>query len=132
MTFLLHVAFSKRNLKSNVITSWTYSTLLGIFKTSNIIKTNINLFENCDIKLCCTLWSRESAQKMKLSIKYFFSKCNHIRSFLRIWSHLLKKILIENLIFCAARQPINCYEIFFRYSTFCQVLGRRRKCNYCA
>ena len=66
---------------------------------------------------------------MKLSIKYFFSKCNHIRSFLRIWSHLLKKILIENLIFCAARQPINCYEIFFRYSTFCQVLGRRRKRN---
>ena len=32
-----------------------------------------------------------TAQKMKFSIKDFFSKCNQIRSFLRIWSHLLKK-----------------------------------------
>ena len=32
----------------------------------------------------------------KSSIKDFFSKCN---SFLRIWSHLLKKSLMENVIF---------------------------------
>ena len=32
-------------------------------------------------------------QKMKFSIEDFFSKCDQIRSFLRIWSHLLKKIL---------------------------------------
>ena len=38
---------------------------------------------------------------MKLSIKDFFSKCDQIRSFLRIWSHLLKKSLMENFIFCA-------------------------------
>ena len=31
----------------------------------------------------------------------FFSKCDQIRSFLRIQSHLLKKSLIENFIFCA-------------------------------
>ena len=36
---------------------------------------------------------------MKFSIKYFFSKCDQIRSFLRIWSHLLKKFLMENFIF---------------------------------
>ena len=30
---------------------------------------------------------------MKFSIKDFFSKCNQIRSFLRIRSHLLKKSL---------------------------------------
>ena len=30
-----------------------------------------------------------------------FSKCDHIRSFLRIWSHLLKKSLIESFIFFA-------------------------------
>ena len=42
-----------------------------------------------------------TAQKMKFSIKDFFSKCDQIRSFLRIWSHLLKKSLIENFIFCA-------------------------------
>ena len=41
------------------------------------------------------------AQKMKFSIKDFFSKCDHIRSLLRNWSHLLKKSLKENFIFCA-------------------------------
>ena len=42
-----------------------------------------------------------AAQKTKFSIKDFFSKCDKIRSFLRIWSHLLKKPLMENFIFCA-------------------------------
>ena len=36
---------------------------------------------------------------MKFSIKDFFSKCDQIRSFLRIWSHLLKKSFMENFIF---------------------------------
>ena len=39
-------------------------------------------------------------QKMKFSIKDFFSKFDQILSFLRIWSHLLKKSLMENFIFC--------------------------------
>ena len=42
-----------------------------------------------------------TAQKMKFSVKEFFSKCEQIRSFLRIKSLLLKKFLMENLIFCA-------------------------------
>ena len=41
------------------------------------------------------------AQKMKFSIKDFISQCDQICSFRRIWSHLLKKSLMENLIFCA-------------------------------
>ena len=41
------------------------------------------------------------AQKMKFSIRDFFSKCDQIRRKLRIWSHLLKKCLMENFIFCA-------------------------------
>ena len=44
-----------------------------------------------------------TAQKMKFSMKDFFSKCDQIRSFLRIWSHLLKKYLMENFIFCAVK-----------------------------
>ena len=36
---------------------------------------------------------------MKFSIKDFFSKCD--RSFLRIWSYLPKKSLMENFICCA-------------------------------
>ena len=39
--------------------------------------------------------------KNEVSIKYFFSKCDQIRSFLWIWSHLLKKSLMKNFIFCA-------------------------------
>ena len=35
---------------------------------------------------------------MKFSIKDFFSKCDQIRSFLRIWSHLLKKSVMENIV----------------------------------
>ena len=42
---------------------------------------------------------------MKFSIQDFFSKCDQIRSFLRIWSHLLKKPLMENLTFCAVLSP---------------------------
>ena len=41
-----------------------------------------------------------TAQKIKFSIKDFFSKYDQVRSFLRIWSHLLKKSLMENFIFC--------------------------------
>ena len=40
-----------------------------------------------------------TAQKMKFSIKDFSSKCDQIRSFLQIWSHLLEKSLLENFIF---------------------------------
>ena len=40
-------------------------------------------------------------KKMKFSIKDFCSKCDQIRSFLRTWSYLLKKYLIENFIFYA-------------------------------
>ena len=39
-----------------------------------------------------------TAQKIKFSIKGFFSKCDQK---LQIWSHLLKKSLMENFIFCA-------------------------------
>ena len=42
-----------------------------------------------------------TTQKMKISIKDVFNKCHQILSKLRIWSHLLKKSLTENFIFCA-------------------------------
>ena len=42
-----------------------------------------------------------SVQKLKFSIKNFFSKCDKIDRKLRIWSHLLKKSLMKNFIFFA-------------------------------
>ena len=44
-----------------------------------------------------------TAQKIKFSIKDVCSKCDQIRRLLRIWSHLLKKSLMENFIFCAVQ-----------------------------
>ena len=51
---------------------------------------------------------RDSVQKMKFSIKDFFSKSDQILSFLQIWSHLLKISLMENFIFC-----ILVYVLYF-------------------
>ena len=39
--------------------------------------------------------------RMKFSIKDFVSKCDQICSFLQILSHLKKKSLMKNFIFCA-------------------------------
>ena len=47
----------------------------------------------------CTILYSFIQKKMKFSIKDFFSKCDQIRSFLRIWSHLLKKFLRKTTFF---------------------------------
>ena len=44
---------------------------------------------------------------MKFSIKDFFSKCDQIRRKLRIWSHLLRKSLMVNFIFCTVTPLFN-------------------------
>ena len=49
------------------------------------------------LKLTNTAW------EMKFSIKDFLSKCDQICKKLQILSHLLKKFLIENFIFCAVK-----------------------------
>ena len=53
-----------------------------------------------------------TAQKMKLSVKNFFSKCDQIRRKLQIWSHLLKKSLMKNFIFCAVSKSV-CFAADF-------------------
>ena len=64
-----------------------------------------NLLKKKLLKNCLTKQEAEekhcTAQTMNLSIKDFFSKCDQIRMKLQIWSHLLKKSLMENFIFCA-------------------------------
>ena len=49
---------------------------------------------------------------MEFSIKDFLSKCDKIRRKLQIWSHLLKKSLIENCIFCAVSKLVTYYFTF--------------------
>ena len=50
---------------------------------------------------------KNTAQKIKFCITDFFSKWDQIRSFLRIWSHLLKKSVMANFIFCAVEAKLN-------------------------
>ena len=62
------------------------------------------------------------ALKMKFSIKDFSSKCDQVRSFLRIWSHLLKKSLMESFIFVQwFLQSSDWY--FPDVSHLCNILG---------
>ena len=55
--------------------------------------------KNLTLSLIKTFSTVFTAQKRKFCINDFFSKCDQIRRQLRIWSHLLKKSLIENFIF---------------------------------
>ena len=76
------------------ITDWSW--ISGNVHCSQFIKGNISKSYNLK-----SYPHVDTAQEMKFSIKDFFSKWHQIRSFPRIWSHLLKKSLIENFIFCA-------------------------------
>ena len=58
-----------------------------------------------------------TAQKMKISIKDFFTKCGQIRRKLQIWPHLLKKCLMENFIFwCIGNTSIPLLRLLVRQS----------------
>ena len=54
---------------------------------------------------------------MKFSIKNLFSKCDQIRSFLRIWSHLPKKSSMENFIFVQC----NMFLLVKRFAKCCKL-----------
>ena len=59
-----------------------------------------------------------TTQKMRFSIKDFFSKCDQIRRKLRIWSHLLEKSLMENFIFCAVTLSTYAYSQYIDNVSF--------------
>ena len=65
-----------------------------------------NLFQSCKIIVQIShvqliMTEVPLHKKMKFFMKNFFSKCDQIRRLRGIWSHLLKKSLMENFIFCA-------------------------------
>ena len=61
--------------------------------------------------------------KMMFFIKDFFSKCDQIRSFLRIWSCLLKKSLMEN--FCAVLLNQNSdIKVFLLLESFISIFPK--------
>ena len=77
---------------------------------------------------------------MKFSIKDFFSKCDQIRRKLAIWSHLLKKSLMENFLFCTVSPPqitqfssinmtsnVRQYNVHYYYRKKINILARNGK-----
>ena len=65
-------------------------------------------------------------KKMKFSIKDFFSKCGKIRRKLRIWSHLLKKPLMENFIFlCSVFLKIDVFSSLIESGTSSIIFGAK-------
>ena len=72
---------------------------LAFLTTSNKLLTltlhfPLSAFHASELPNTCS----DTAQKMKFIIKDFFSKYDQIRRKLWIWSHLLKKSLLENFI----------------------------------
>ena len=63
--------------------------------------TDCRFSRNGESLLDPSLFHISQRKKCSFSFGHLFSKCDQICSFLRIWSHLLKKSLIENFIFCA-------------------------------
>ena len=55
---------------------------------------------------------------------HFFSKSDQIRRKLRIWSHLLKKSLMENFIFCAVLVIVSLFKLekLYRFKYYHTVL----------
>ena len=77
--------------------------ICSLFVHYRVTTTKIHLSFFIPKRIRMIYFCVDTAQKLKFSIKDFFSKCDQIRRKLLIWSHLLKKSLMENFIFCANR-----------------------------
>ena len=62
--------------------------------------------------------STHIVQKMKFSMKDFFSICDQIRRKLQIWSHLLKKSFMESLSSSALTIPLSYFNYVIVLNSF--------------
>ena len=88
-----------------------FPKIVNGFKPLNIFAKSF-ILDVCLSSKCAS----NTAQKLKFSITDFFSKYDQIRRKLRICSHLLKKSVLENFIFCAV-----CLQLMGKYSTRPQI-----------
>ena len=103
--YLERITKNVKNIKRSIFTI--------IELLNEITNFNFNEFFQCQnsftwniqksLEIRKTSSNKQHCTKMKFSIKDFFGKCDQIRSFRRIWSHLLKKSLVESIIFCAVQ-----------------------------
>ena len=95
--FLLRDSYQGNILYKSITIGWMWSGMSSHVQTClNVSRGELGWSRGDKVTLRIV-----TTQKMKFSIKEFFSKCDQIRRKLRIWSHLLKKSLMENFIFCA-------------------------------
>ena len=79
---------------------------------------------------CLARWQTTTAQNMKFSIKDYFSKTDQICSKLQIWSHLLKKVLTENFIFCAVNfEALELQELAWELPNIRNFMTNSQKVN---
>ena len=86
----------------------------GIYFFKNLLNSFVLIVTGHFYPLPSSLHLKIIAHKMKFFIEDFFCKCDQICWKLWIWSHLLKKPLTENFIFCAVHYIDN--NISKRYS----------------
>ena len=96
---LLNKNFELKDDLENAATKEDYDNLFNnISNRVNILKKLVKtVADNVEKKRINNVIS--TAQKMKFSIKDFFSKCEQMRRKLQIWSHLRRKSLMENFVF---------------------------------
>ena len=90
--------FRVNNKDTRTTTIQTLLYLMSCMLTLNMHLRNQGQFQPVKLTHCT---------KMKFFIKDFFCKCDHIRRKLQIWSHLLKKSLMENFILCAVSRQLD-------------------------
>ena len=93
----MDVAKGKSILTIFKLSSWKSSSRVNLFRKSTTSNVDQPQAMGDFIILLMTNMKQYTTQKMKFPIKNFFSKSDQIR----IWTHLLKKFLMESFIFCA-------------------------------
>ena len=110
--YLTFLFYSKKSTSRSIIPFFTMKQVPSL--TNNIYSVCLIVID----LLCSTLHRKAStktpcfhfscAQKMMFFSKDFFTKCDQIRTFLWVWSHLLKKSSQKNFIFVqCSEQPGN-------------------------
>ena len=98
----------KSHPRPNVLIHSRVSTWPGDFRSPGNVLRFFSVLYLLEYRILCGFilempWNfiKITAKKTKFCVKDFFSKCDQICSFLRTWSHSLKKYSMERLIFCA-------------------------------
>ena len=121
------MAYKKNNKKSNKTLDYWPRDTLNFFLEKGLGMVSLSHFAYDFSRKMFLMLPVTIAQKMKFSIKDFFSKCDQIRRkkshFLRTGSHLLKKSLIENFNFCAVYHSVIWSNFVFWFLLLLEILS---------